>query len=411
MAEPALSSPDAGVGVTGATVAAVPARATAPDRSEHRRPGASEQLLLRLEWTVLKRLDGLLQGDYRSLWRGAGLDLADLREYQHGDDVRRIDWATTARLQQPHVRLYREDREVAVWFLLDLSASIGFGSGARSKLDLAEAFTAVLARVMGRQGNPIGAVLYRPQPGRSACTVTLPPRSGRNQVLQLMSRLRALASGGRAGNTAKAPARQSAAATSRPGTGQAAGQTRLADLLQAAERMMRRRSVVVVVSDFISEPGWSSALGRLARRHDVLAVRLTDPLDHALPDIGLLHVQDAETGEQLLVDTGDAAFRRRFAVQAEQAEADLFEAFGRAGVDTLELATDEDLLAALLRFVALRRQAGNSHASLADRAAAARPGALAAVAGTAASAVVSPAATSADASPARPTARSPAVPA
>jgi uncharacterized protein (DUF58 family) len=352
-----------------------------------KRPGASEQLLLRLEWTVLKRLDGLLQGDYRSLWRGAGLDLADLREYQHGDDVRRIDWATTARLQQPHVRLYREDREVAVWFLLDLSASIDFGSGERSKLDLAEQFTAVLARVMGRQGNPVGAVLYRPVAGQAVSTQTLPPRSGRNHVLQLLSRLRTLASNavpGKAASGNKAstnrPTQASsvtitltatqtggkAVATRQPGSD---GQTRLADLLRAAESMIRRRSVVVVVSDFISAPGWDMVLGRLARRHDVLAVRLTDPLDRALPDIGLLTVQDAETGEQLLVDTADAAFRRRFAEQADKAEAELLDAFGRAGVDTLELATDEDLLAALLRFVALRRQAGNRHASLRDRSA------------------------------------------
>jgi uncharacterized protein (DUF58 family) len=147
--------------------------------------------------------------------------------------------------------------------------------------------------------------------------------------------------------------------------------TRLADLLAAAEGMIRRRSLVVVVSDFISAPGWSLALGRLARRHDVLAVRLTDPVDAALPDIGLLTLQDAETGEQLLVDSGDPAFRQRHAALAEQAEAELLDALARSGVDTLELATDEDLLPALLRFVALRRQAGASHASLADRAAAA----------------------------------------
>jgi uncharacterized protein (DUF58 family) len=388
-------------------------------------------LLLRLEWTVLKRLDGLLQGDYRSLWRGAGLDLADLREYQHGDDVRRIDWATTARLQQPHVRLYREDREVAVWFLLDLSASIDFGSGERSKLDLTEQFTAVLARVMGRQGNPVGALLYRPVAGQVASTLTLPPRSGRNQVLQLLSRLRTLASSAVPGKAALGKQSSSnrptqsatpTASTSptefatltggktfsirQPGSD---GQTRLADLLQAAESMIRRRSVVVVVSDFISEPGWSSALGRLARRHDVLAVRLTDPLDRALPDIGLLTVQDAETGEQLLVDTADPAFRRRFAEQADKAEAELLDDFGRAGVDTLELATDEDLLAALLRFVALRRQAGNRHASLADRTAVARADAGSAQARVAAVAGTPPIAAAATSSPASPSARPPAV--
>ncbi|MBI3369804.1 MAG: DUF58 domain-containing protein, partial [Burkholderiales bacterium] len=105
-----------------------------------------DALLRQLEWTVLKRLDGLLQGDYRTLWRGTGLDLADLREYQHGDDVRHIDWNVTARLQLPHVRQFTEDRELSAWFLLDLSGSVDFGSGEHSKLDVSEAFVAVLAR-------------------------------------------------------------------------------------------------------------------------------------------------------------------------------------------------------------------------------------------------------------------------
>src|SRR4249920_2698370 len=121
----------------------------------------AEALLKRLEWTVLRRLDGLLQGDYRTLMRGAGLDLADLREYQHGDDVRHIDWNVTARLQTPHVRQFTEDRDLTAWFLLDLSGSIDFGSADRTKLALAEGFVTVLARLLTRHGNRVGAVFYR----------------------------------------------------------------------------------------------------------------------------------------------------------------------------------------------------------------------------------------------------------
>ncbi len=289
----------------------------------------SDALLRRLEWTVLRRLDGLLQGDYRTLWRGTGLDLADLREYQFGDDVRHIDWNVTARLQIPHVRQYTEDRELSAWFLLDLSGSVDFGSGETTKLGLSEAFVAVLARLLTRHGNRVGALLYGLQP----VIGVLPPRAGRTQVLNLLSRMRA--------RPAKPPQGQ---------------ETRLAELLGLADGMLTRRSMVFVVSDFISAPGWAEALGRLARRHEVVAVRLYDALELALPDVGLVTLQDAESGEQILVDTQDAGFRERFEALATQHEADLRQALGRAGVDTLELATDEDLMGALLRFVALRRQ-------------------------------------------------------
>ena len=315
----------------------------------------AEALLHRLEWTVLRRLDGLLQGDYRTLWRGAGLDLADLREYQHADDVRHIDWNVTARLDTPHVRQFTEDRELAAWFLLDLSGSIDFGSGERSKLSLSEGFVAALARLLTRHGNRVGAVLYHPAAAQP--TTVLPPGLGRLQVLQLLARMRA-------------PVTPTAPTTAQPNRrGLPRGEpppqaTRLGDLLTRADTLLRRRSLVFVVSDFISEPGWAAPLGRLARRHEVLAVRLLDPLEMALPDIGLLTVQDAETGEQVLVDTQDAGFRQRFAALAAGHETALREQLASAGVDALELATDEDLLAALLRYVALRRQrarAANGH--------------------------------------------------
>jgi uncharacterized protein (DUF58 family) len=317
-------------------------------------PGAatSEQMLRRLEWTVLRRLDGILQGDYRTVLRGSGVDLADLREYQHADDVRHIDWNVTARLQQPYVRQFIEDRDLTAWFLLDLSGSVDFGSRDVTKLGLSAGFVATLARVITRHGNRVGAVLY----GRRIENV-LPPGASRLHVLRLLQQMRrprppeapvdarALKAARRAGKSAL-----------RPGT-------RLAELLHAAAGIMRRRSLVFVVSDFISEPGWAEALGRLARRHEVIAVRLVDPAEMALPDVGLVTVEDAETGEQLFIDASDPAFRARYAAIAEQQEAELIEQLGKSGADILELATDEDLLEALLRFVDLRRQRARRRAS------------------------------------------------
>lgn len=286
-----------------------------------------EHILRRLEWTVIRRLDGLLQGDYRTLMRGAGLDLADLREYQHGDDVRHIDWNATARLQTPYVREYTEDREVAAWFLLDLSASVDFGSGDVRKRAVAAEFAAVLARVLTRHGNRVGAVLYG-----AGVDEVIPARSGRRHVMHLMQRI-----AGRPESTA-------------------GGATRLQDLLHAAGNLLQRRSTIFVVSDFISAPGWQQALGQLVRRHEVTAVRLSDPLESALPDLGLLVLEDAETGEQLLVDTHDPAFRSRMIALAAQRETALRQALAAAGVDTLELSTDDDLFEAVLRFTDLRKR-------------------------------------------------------
>ncbi len=294
-----------------------------------RAPGEADRLLRRLEWTVIRRLDGLLQGDYRTLFRGMGLDLADLREYQPHDDVRHIDWNVTARMQAPHVREFQEDREVAAWFLMDLSGSVDFGSGGVKKRELATAFAAVLGRLLTRHGNRIGAMLYR-----DGVDAVIPAGSGRRHVLRLVESLRARA----------APKR---------GAGR---ETDLAELLGTAHRTLKRRSAVFVVSDFVGEPGWERALGLLARRHEVVAVRLFDPLENALPDLGLVVMEDAETGEQLYVDAHDSAFRARFAEAAQAREAALREAMASAGVDCLELSTAEPMDAALARFMKLRKR-------------------------------------------------------
>jgi uncharacterized protein (DUF58 family) len=290
-------------------------------------PRNPEAVLRRLEWTVLRRLDGLLQGDYRTLFRGFGLDLADLREYQYGDDVRHIDWNVTARLQTPYVREYHEDRELTAWFLLDLSPSIDFGSGEVRKRGVSADFVAVLARVLTRHGNKVGAMLY----GEEVDAV-IPARSGRRHVLQILHAM------------LDRPAPQRSQATD------------LGRLLESAAHLMRRRSLVFVVSDFFSVPGWEERLGQLAQRHEVVAVRLHDPLEAELPDLGMLVVQDAETGEQVFVDTHDRAFRKRFAAAARKREHGLRAAFASAGIDALELSTEDDLIDAIRRFADMRKR-------------------------------------------------------
>ena len=279
-----------------------------------------EAILNRLELTVLRRLDGLLHGDYRTLFRGLGVDLADLREYQYQDDVRHIDWNVTARLQTPYVKEYYEERELTAWFLLDLSPSEDFGSQSVSKRAQAVDLTTILASMLNRHGNRFGALFY----GTSVDT-----------VLQLLHRM---------------------AKRTRPATASAA--TRLFDLLQTAAHVMHRRSLVFVVSDFITQPGWEKPLAMLAQRHDVIAIRLYDPLEMELPDLGLLTIQDAETAEQLLVDTHDKGFRSRFAAAVTKREDALHDAFAYAGVDVLEISTEDDIVDALFRFSDLRRNSG-----------------------------------------------------
>ena len=289
-----------------------------------------ERILQRLDWHVVRRLDGLLQGDYRTLFYGAGIDLADLREYQPEDDIRYIDWNVTARMDTPYVRQYVEDRDITGWFLLDLSPSLEFGTLQKSKHAMLVDFVTTLARLLTRHGNRVGALLY----GKGVERM-IPARAGRTHVLQLLHAMQ---------NRPQASA--AAAPTS----------TRLTDLLQAGATFIRRRSTIFVVSDFISEPGWEKPLAQLAQRHEVLAVRLLDPLERELPDLGLIPLRDAETGQELWVDTHDRGFRHRFAQLAAQRDDQLRAALTRAGVDALELSTEGELLNAIVRFIELRRQ-------------------------------------------------------
>ena len=300
------------------------ARSVTDEAAKH---NTDEAVLRHLEWTVLKRLDGLLQGDYRTLLRGFGLDFAGLREYQHEDDVRYIDWNVTARMDSPYVRQFSEDRDMNAWFLVDLSPSSDFGSSRVNKRDLSTQFVAALSLLLSQHGNRTGAMIY----GSMVDTI-IPPRCDRRHVLHLLHRLR-----------------------HRPVLG-AVGPTRLEVLFGRAAETIKRRSAVFLVSDFISEPGWEKPLAQLAQRHDVVAVQVSDPLEQTLPDLGLITMEDPETGEQLFVDTSDKAFRARFETLATERDEALRQTFSRLGVDRLTLATDQSLLDNLVRFSQARKR-------------------------------------------------------
>jgi len=267
---------------------------------------SAEALLQHLEWTVIRRLDGMLQGDHRTLFRGSGLELADLREYQAQDDVRHIDWNVTARMQTPYVREHQEDREINAWFLLDLSGSMDFGSADVSKRDVMLRFVGVMAKLLMKRGNRIGALVLNPAEPEGFKYI--PARMHRRHLLHLLHVLQT------------SPVSQQS------------HQTRLTDWLRKANGLLKRRSSVFVVSDFMGAFNWATELSALGQRHETVAVRLFDPA------------------------TANPGFRNRYAQTVEKREQQLADSFAHAGVDALELSTDEDLASALIRFSELRKR-------------------------------------------------------
>jgi len=282
----------------------------------------TDRLLHLLEWRVVRRLDGRIQGGYRTPRRGSGLDFAGLRPYVEGDDARHIDWNVTARLDEPQVREFNEDRELTSWLVLDRSASMLIGGPGRGKQDVLAELALVLARLLGRSGNRVGAVLYDTGAAR-----VIPPGTGRNHALRIARDLE------------RAPDSQAAATTD------------LAAMLDTVASLARR-SLVVVISDFIGTGEWDRPLIRLAHRNEVVVLRVVDAADDSIPEVGLIVVEDAETGEQVLVDSADPWFRARFRDGVDEREAELRSGTRRAGVPLHRVDTSSDLVEVLLAVVA-----------------------------------------------------------
>jgi uncharacterized protein (DUF58 family) len=287
----------------------------------------AEGLLRALDVSIGRRVEGLLAGDFRSNLLGTGSELAMVRPYAPGDDVRRIDWNVTARTGEPHVRVDLAERVLVTWLALDTSASMQFGTADRRKADVAEGVAVALGHLATRRGNRLGVVTFG-----GATPHVLPPRQGRAGLVGLLSALR-----------------------SEPDE-EAAGPASLRGALSSTGALARQKSLVVVVSDFRGPRDWRRPLLELAGHHDVIAVEIRDPREQQLSNVGLLWLVDPETGRQLRVDTRSRRLRERFAVAAAAERAQVARTFGSAGVRHVVLTTSGDWLRALVVFLRRSRR-------------------------------------------------------
>ena len=286
-----------------------------------------DELLRRLRWPVLRRIAVHPGGDERSRVRGQGIEYADIREYQPGDDPRSIDWNLTARSDRTYVRESNPDRGLDVWLLVDTSRSLDWGTARCLKRHTALELAAATGHLLVRHGSRVGALLFDER-----VHTVVRPVSGRTGLLRLLATIqRALAA---------EPAE---------------GSTDLARALTEAGRIVRRPSLIVVVSDFLAPEGWERPLGTLALRHEVVAAWVSDPREREIPDVGMVTFEDPESGRQLLVDTGSRRLRERFRAAAEEQRQRLEWSLVRAGAAVIELTTGEDLVPQLLRFFLKRR--------------------------------------------------------
>ena len=282
--------------------------------------------LSKLDLTVRRRVDSLLAGDHRATTLGDGTELAQVRPYVTGDDVRRIDWNVTARTRETHVRVHVAERALRTWLLLDTSASMAFGTADRRKWDVAEGVALAVGHVTARRGNRLGVATFG-----GVDPSAHPDRHGRRGLLALLETLR------------QEPA------------GEPLGTTSFGEACARAARLVRRRSLVVAVSDFRGPLDWRRELVRLGARHDVLAVEIRDPREQELPNVGTVWLVDPETREQLQVDTRDARMRARFADSAAAERDELARTFRSARVPHVVVSTSGEWLRTLVRFLQLEK--------------------------------------------------------
>jgi uncharacterized protein (DUF58 family) len=282
----------------------------------------AEGLLRALDISIGRRVEGLLAGDFRSNLLGSGTELAMIRPYVAGDDVRRIDWAVTARTGETHVRVDLAERVLVTWLVLDTSVSMQFGTADRRKADVAEGVAVAIGHLSTRRGNRLGVVTFGGEESRA-----IPPRQGRVGLVGLLAALR----------------------TEPPAEGP--GSTTLATALRRTGALARQRSLVVVVSDFRGDQEWRRPLLQLAGHHDVVAVEVRDPREQELTNVGLLYLVDPETGRQLRVDTRSRRLRERFAVAAAAERAEIARSLSSAGVRHVVLTTSGDWLRPLVTFL------------------------------------------------------------
>ena len=286
-----------------------------------------DELFRRLRWPVLRRLAVHPGGDERSAVRGSGIEYNEVREYQPGDDPRLIDWNLTARSSATYVRMSYPDRGLDVWLVVDTSRSLDWGTARCLKRQTALDLVVAASQLLARHGNRVGALLCDQRVHQ-----VIGPVAGRTALLRLIAQV----------ELGKVPL----------DVGQP---TDLGRALFEAGRLIRRRSLVVVISDFLSPTGWGLPLKSLSLRHEVIAARVSDPREHDIPDVGLVTFEDAESGSQLQVDTSSRRLRERFREAAEQQQAWIRREILGSGAGLAELTTEEELLPQLVRFFQQRR--------------------------------------------------------
>ena len=303
-----------------------------------------EAVLRGLDLTVRRRLEGLVPGDQRTPAVGVGTELAAVRAYRPGDDVRQLDWNATARTGEPHVRVHVAERSVTTWLLLDLSPSMAFGTADRLKVDVAEGIANAVGRLATRRGNRLGVMTFGGTDPR-----VLPPRQGRAGLHG------ALEAAKQFGAPELRP-RGDIAVTPQGGGPAPEERSDLADALRRLGGLARSRSLIVVVSDFRGPRDWVRPLRALGARHGVVALEIRDPREEELPDVGELVLADPETGRQLRVDTGSRPLRERFAEAAAAERAELAAELRRSGADHVVLSTKGEWLKGLARFFGARQR-------------------------------------------------------
>ncbi|HSX21199.1 MAG TPA: DUF58 domain-containing protein [Gaiellaceae bacterium] len=293
------------------------------------RPGPGPlpfELLHALQIEIGRRLEGMLAGDYRSSQYGFGVELAQVRPYVPGDDVRQIEWNVTARTGEPHVRVQLAERVLVTWLVLDTSPSMQFGTGERRKADVADGVAIAAGHIATRRGNRLGLVTFGDQQ-----PVTLPPHQGRSGLIGLLATLQ------------------------REAQQERAGATSLGDALRRTASIARQRGVVFIVSDFRSPLDWRKPLLQIMSRHEVVAIEVRDPREQELPNVGELWLVDPETGRQVRVDTRDAQLRERFATAAAEERSGVARVLSALGVPHLVLSTSGDWLRTFAAFLESRR--------------------------------------------------------
>ena len=272
----------------------------------------------RIEITTRGLVDQVFSGEYHSVFKGRGINFAEVREYDYGDDIRTIDWNVTARTGTPHVKIFEEERELTVMLVVDVSASGDFGTRERMKGDLAVEVCSLLAFSAIKNNDKVGLIIFSDRVEKF-----VPPRKGRRHVLRVLREMLYHEPRGRT--------------------------TDLGAALEYLSRIIRRRAVVFVVSDFVSRP-FERALAVAGRRHDLIALRVRDRRESELPPLGLMELEDAETGERLVVDTSNRAFRAALAAGAEADAARQDRTFRRSKVDVVDLSPGRPYLRPLMRF-------------------------------------------------------------